>query len=215
MRGLSHCYGPRAAGQENALGDSRKNLPANLYIHIKNVTDTSTALVAHAWGVLPKTVSRIVKKMVESTDLSVARKVRADAGKTIFNSDAKRKVIYTPRFCFVQKKRRENSGERLTTEELRASWRNASTQTKAVAKREAQKLLQRGPFLVNEIYNVLSKTNGSITWRQLTTQVSGGEGQLRPFSDRTVREFVMGLPDSSYTSTRIFPLLDKQSTERR
>ena len=25
----------------------------------------------------------------------------------------------------------------------------------------------------------------------------------------------MGLPDSWYTSTRIFPLLDKQSTERR
>jgi hypothetical protein len=178
------------------------------------VTDTSTALVAHAWGVVPRTVSRIVTKMVESTDLSVARKVRADAGKTIFNSDQKQKLIYTPRYCFLQKKRRENPGERLTTEELDSAWRNASPQTKKVANHEAQNLLNRGPYLVNEIYDVLSKTNGSITWSQLTTQVSGGDGQVRPFSDRTVREFVMGLPDSSYTSTRIFPSLDKQSTER-
>jgi hypothetical protein len=131
-----------------------KKLLANLYIQIKNVTDTSTVLVAHAWGVLPKTISRIVRRMVESTDLSVARKVRADAGKTTFNSDAKRKSIYTPRFCFLQKKRRENPGEHLTTE----------------------------------------------SWRRV---------------DKTLCEFVMGLPDSWYKSTRIFPLLDKQSTERR
>ena len=100
------------------LTPPEKKLMANLYTHIKNVTDTSTALVAHAWGVSPWTVSRIVEKMVESTDLSVARKVRADAGKTIFNSDRKQKSTYTPRFCFLQKKRRENPGERLTTEEL-------------------------------------------------------------------------------------------------
>jgi hypothetical protein len=106
-------------------------------------------LVARAWGVLPKTVSRIVKRMVESTDLSVARKVRADAGKTILNSDARRKSTYTPRFCFVHKKRRENPGERLTTKKLDASWRNASPQCKAVTKHAAQNLLQRGPFLVN------------------------------------------------------------------
>jgi hypothetical protein len=192
-----------------------KNLMANLYTHIKNVTDTSTVLVAHAWGVFPSTVRRIVERMVESTDLSVARKVRADAGKTIFNSDRKRKSTYTPRFCFLQKKRRENPGERLTTEELDSAWRNASPQTKAVANHEAQNLLLRGPNLVTEIYDVLSKTNGSITWSQLTTQVSGGNGQVRPFCVKTVREFVMGLPDSSYTSTRIFPLLDKQSTEHR
>jgi hypothetical protein len=182
---------------------------ANLYTHIKNVTDTSTVLVAHAWGVLPKTVRRNVERMVDSTDLSVARKVRADAGKTIFNSNKRRKSTYTPRFCFLQKKRRVNPGERLTTEELDSAWRNASPQTKAVANHEAQKLLQRGPFLVHEIYDVLSKTNGCITWAQLTTQVSGGDGQVRPFSNKTVREFVMGLPDSSYKSTRIFPLLDK------
>jgi len=201
--------------RKTQLTAPEKNLMANLYTHIKNVTDTSTALVAHAWGVLPRTVRRIVERMVESTDLSVARKVRADAGKNIFNSDKRRQSTYTPRFCFLQKKRRENPGERLTTEELDSAWRNASPQTKAVANHEAQKLLQRGPHLVNEVYDVLSKTNGCITWRQLTTQVSGGDGQVRPFSEKTLREFVMGLPDSSYTSTRIFPLLDKQSTERR
>jgi hypothetical protein len=52
---------------------------------------------------------------------------------------------------------------------------SVSPQTKAVANHEAQRLQKRGPFLVNEIYNVLSITNGSITWRQLTTQVAGGE----------------------------------------
>jgi hypothetical protein len=56
-------------------------------------------------------------------------------------------------------------------------------------------------------------TNGCITWRQLTTQVSEGDGQVRPLSDKTLREFEMGLPDSWYKSTLIFPLLDKQSTE--
>jgi hypothetical protein len=107
----------------------------------------------------------------------------------------------------LQKKRRENPGERLTTEELDSARRNASPQTIKVANHEAQNLLNRGPHLVNAIYNVLSITNGTITWRQLTTQVSGGDGQVRPFSEKTVREFVMGLPGSSYTSTRIFPLV--------
>ena len=60
--------------RETHLTPHEKKLLANLYTHIKNVTDASTALVAHAWGVLPKTVRSIVKKMVESTDLSVARK---------------------------------------------------------------------------------------------------------------------------------------------
>ena len=69
------------------LTPPEKKLMANLYTHINNMTDTSTVLVAHAWGVFLSTVRRIVERMVESTDLSVARKVRADAGKTIFSSD--------------------------------------------------------------------------------------------------------------------------------
>jgi hypothetical protein len=94
------------------LTTPEKKLMANLNTHIKNVTDISTVLVAHAWGVFPSTVRRtIVERMVESTDLSVARKVRADAGKTIFNSDKKRMSTYNSRFCFLQKKRRVNPGD--------------------------------------------------------------------------------------------------------
>ena len=114
----------------------------------------------------------------------------------------------------MQYKRRENPGERPTTEQLKASWRNASPQTKADAEHHARNFLKRRPFLVTEVYDVLSKTNGSITWRQLATQVAGGEGQVRPFSHWTVGEFMVGLPDSSYTTTRIFPSINEQSIER-
>ena len=97
------------------LTPPEKKLMANLYTHINNMTDTSTVLVAHAWGVFPSTVRRIVERMVESTDLSVARKVRADADKTIFSSEKKR-MSTSLGFAFLQKKRRVNPGERLTTE---------------------------------------------------------------------------------------------------
>ena len=68
------------------LTPHEKKILANLYTHIKNVTDTSTDLVARALGVWPLISSRIVNRTVESTDLSVARKVRADACKTILDS---------------------------------------------------------------------------------------------------------------------------------
>lgn len=157
------------------LTPPEKQLLANIYTLIKNVADTSTALVAYAWGVSPRNVRDIVKRMVESTNMSVERRVRRDAGNTIFNSEKKRKSVFTARFCFNQKKRRENRGEPPTKQELDTSWQEASPQTKAVAEHEAQQLLMRGPMLLYDVRNTLFQTKGSITWRQLTAQVAGGE----------------------------------------
>lgn len=75
--------------------------------------DSTIPLVAYAWGVNPSTIRDIQKRMEQSAGgVSVARKVCADAGKSILNSEKKRHAIYTPFFIFCKELQSSNLNTR-------------------------------------------------------------------------------------------------------
>ena len=91
--------------------------------------------------------------------------MRYDKGGTLFTSDAKCKQVYTPLVVFKKTMRMANGGEELTNKELNDRWGLASHATKMDAEQKALQLLQRGPYLVQEIAKELQLTRGRITWR--------------------------------------------------
>jgi hypothetical protein len=133
--------------------------------------------------------------------------VRSDKGTTLFTCDEKRKQVYTPLYVFKKIMRTANRGEELTDKELNDRWEVASPATKANAKQKAVQLLQRAPYLVDEITWQLKLTRGCVTWRTLIAQVAGSPDDVDPFKYNTVRKFVMSLPNSEYTKTYIHPKL--------
>ena len=59
---------------------------------------------------------------------------------------------------------------------------------------------------MTEIAQVLRRTKGAITWQQLTSSICGVGIPL--VGVMTVARYVMNLPGSEYTTTRILPLLN-------
>ena len=72
----------------------------------------------------------------------------------------------------------------------------ASPATKEDTNQTALQLLQRGPYLFEEITQELQLTRGRITWRTLAAQVAEGASEVAPFCHVTVQNFVMSLPKS-------------------
>jgi hypothetical protein len=176
--------------------------------------DSVVPLVAYAWGVNGRTLRNWYKSMIYSNGTKVKRKERSDAGKTLITSDKKRQSIYTPYFVFAKLLRKENPDQSYSAADIKSAWLTASHETKAFCSKKADEWIQQGPFLLQEIHKALISTAGSVSWTQVATLVSG-TGNLEIISDKTIRQFVMSLPESSYQSTRILPKLDEANRLRR
>lgn len=74
--------------------DEEKNVAIKLYLALLSC-EGSARVVAFAWGVKRQTIYNWKAKADQSPTMVVARKVRADAGKTLFNSDMRRDMTYT------------------------------------------------------------------------------------------------------------------------
>jgi hypothetical protein len=160
--------------KEGHLSQSEKQLIISLMQSLSSAGDSVATAIAFAWGLAPYSVRRFQKtalKSVTSNGLAVPRKVRSDKGTTLFTSDEKCKQVYTPLYVFKKVMRKANRGEELTDKELNDQWKLASPSTKANAKQKAVQLVQRAPYLIDEITRELKLTRGCITWRTLTAQV--------------------------------------------
>jgi hypothetical protein len=87
--------------------------------------------------------------------MSVTRKKRKDTGESLFNSNKKRKTIYTPSNVFKQKARQKSRGEQFKNDELKQRWAIAAPNTKRKCKTESDQLGARGRFLLSELTAVL------------------------------------------------------------
>ena len=195
------------------LTDKEKEKAMKLLIAAKP-HDSAVPLVAYAWGVDRKSVGEWRKKMLESSNTKVERKQRKDAGKTLINSEKKRRSVYTPRFVFAKLLRKQHPDSLFSKAEIDQAWAEADDSTKKECRDQANEWLQQGPFLVEELHKALQSTGGSVSWTTLATLVSGS-GNLEMIGETAIREFVMSLPDSSYKSTRILPKLDRANKQRR
>ena len=176
--------------------------------------DSAIPLVAYAWGKSAQALRDIYKKMLKNPDASVERKKRKDAGQTLINSEDKRKSVFTRKFVFTKQLKSQNIESAMTKEQVDAAWKLADKATKVACARTARCWLQQGPFILAEIKKALELTNGSASWALLATLVSGS-GNLEMISKNTIRDFVLELPGTTYTSTRILPKLCTSNKENR
>ena len=66
----------------------------------------------------------------------------------------------------------------------------------------ANKIIERGEFLANKLYDELKKVNGSATWEVLVTMMENIVSQEK------IRRHITSIPDFTYRANRIYPLLD-------
>ena len=182
---------------------------------VRRYVDNPTFLLAEAWGVSKRTINNIDKQSMSSREMQTERKRRHDAGTSIFTSCKKMKATLSPFAVFLKTMRRESRGELLSHSSLKAQWTGMSNDDKEQYEHIAADLQQRGQHLADDVTVLLRKTRGSISWRRLATELSGGPGQIQIVSPKATMKYIMGLQGSKYVATTIRPLLNKCSRQRR
>ena len=150
----------------------------------------------------------------KSTTFTIKRKKRCDAGNTLLNSNKKCESVITAKHVFKKIKQQQTTGgERLTRDELFSAWTSLSNDRLCELNRTALEQKTRCQTLYLEIGQVLRRTRGAITWRQLTSQINGVGTPVIHWS--SMRRYVMKLPQSSYTATRLLPKLNSGTKKKR
>ena len=167
---------------------------------------------AYAWGTSTRTIQRIDARTLADPTLSAARKVSTVVGTSIFTCEARRKKVFTD-MDYYKRWRRLHHPEPLSEATLREEFLQLSVQEKVPYGHGAEALRIRVATASDDIQDVLLKTNGAVTWRELSSQLAG-DGVLIA-APNTIRSYVMALPDSQYETTRMQPLLNAQHRMRR
>eukprot|EP00978_Attheya_sp_CCMP212_P038298 scaffold188563_cov69-Attheya_sp.AAC.1 len=166
--------------------------------------------LAYGFGVTRQCIQELDRRVL-SRNNDASRKRRCDAGETVFTSNKKQAAVFTP-LHFYKKWRRLNApGEVFDDLELGRELELLNERDTQHFEEGAASFQEQAPYLFSEIGRFLCQTKGRITWRKIATAVGGGEKSVKPVSHVTIMAYVMDLPDSTYTSTRIFPMLTAQS----
>lgn len=172
--------------------------------------------VGHAWGQSVQTTRRLFDKALSNDDgtLSLARKPKAKADDTVFESSDKQEQVITAYYVFKKVKRMGCCLEDPPTcKELRKAWEALDESEKDEYEFKAEECRRRACYLLEEVTAVLQRTRGGVTWRRLASEVAGSNIPIA--CAETVRKFVMTLPESAYKTTRMHPKLDEGCRYRR
>jgi hypothetical protein len=133
---------------------------------------------------------------------------QSDAGQTIFNAESRREQVFTRLEYFKRLHRTRNLGEIFPDHELSQMYSALPQNEKTACEQGVLGLQSQAPFLASEVVGrLLRLMNGIITWRTLASRLAGGNQSVKPASHVTLMNFVMQLPDSSYSATWLLPML--------
>ena len=211
--------------RNNSLNNMKSNLQEDekqsillLKLTLSLHTLPFASLLAHAWGLDKTSVNRVVKGILKRKEIS-KRTFRKDKGKTVFNCDKKRKQFFTPYSVFRKKKqmnKQHSCDENApSAEEIRDEWNDMSDNERLPFVQEANDHLRRAIHLQENIGDVLKRTRGSITWRQLETQLQGINTNAPIISYQTIRRHIMSLEGSCYRKNRFQPSLSRAQKQKR
>ena len=85
--------------------------------------------LSYAYGISRRKVVDSVDKYVKG-NCATKRKVRSDAGRTLFNSQQMRNKLYTPYNHFKKLQRKRNPGEMISDNDLKVAWEQSTPQVK-------------------------------------------------------------------------------------
>ena len=165
----------------------------------------------YAFGINEKTSRRIMDRFV-SSDFTMERKTRDDKGKNIFNSHKVRERTFTPFNSFKKKKYRDSwreTTEKIPNDILVQEYQSLSDNEKHAYELMAERDLERSTSLWDEIKDVLKKTKGRVTFKQIADHL----GNI--VSTNTIRKFLKSKDGFHMRKDRILPHLDTQAKTRR
>ena len=169
-----------------------------------------TIELAKAFGVSERTIRGIGAKVDQR------RKKRVDAGSNVLTSAKKQRQVFTGLQVFKKLRRRETRDgdvDRYTDTELRAMCEQLPDDQKKSHSTIADSQKNRMAFLIGDIQQILAHTEGTMTFKQIETAIA--DDNIPILSKTTLRNILMGLPNSQYKSTRIMPSLTESHKKRR
>ena len=175
---------------------------------------TPLADLAYAFGIGHRKIVDCVN-VHYSNGCTTKRKVRNDAGRTLFNSQAMRNKFYTPFEYYKKKQRKLHPGERITDQALKEAWVGLSEQLKHECQLGADNLKLVAANIEDVTKTALEKTNGSISWEKLASYIAGGEDKVQPVSKTALARHVMATEGFRYFATRTLPQCNQPQTKKR
>ena len=191
------------------LSQEEKETCMALRRHIATELKCTIAL-AHAWGVSDKSIRNWNKKANQK------RKVRSDKGTNILTSVTRQNRYFSPYEVFKKAYRREkNEGDvnKISDTELKTLWKCMATQQQRSYILLAQELKAQAPGVISNIQDLLHRSKGTLTWKQMEAALSSHG--IPMVSHTRLRLILMGFPKSTYKSTKVYPALTNSHIIRR
>ena len=116
-------------------------------------------------------------------------------------------------FCIQKGETTERRGERLLNAQVYSAWFSLSDAEMLWFEESSEQQKDRCASLLVKIGETLKRIQGGLSWQQLASSIRGtGVPIARSMS---IARTIMSLPDSCYTTTRIFPLLNEVTKQKR
>ena len=196
-------------------------------VHVKEEVDRVIALkstpntpkgctpncdLRHAFGICKSKLNTCVIKYYQN-NASSKRKKNSNQGLTIFNSDKKRKEVFTP-LEFYKRLQRKRHRESITEAQLTRTYNQLDADTLHQCRLGANELMHLCVGIDTEIERVMQMTNGVISWRCIANEIAGGPDNVQAASKDALRRHIMGTNDFRYTVTQTLPQCNGERSRR-
>ena len=204
------------------LDSKEKDLLAKIHSYIEDVKEhhktpskkfSPIADLAYAFGVSTRSVrnSKANDYKVNGTN---ERKQRSDAGRTLFNSVAKRDQTWTPEMYHSKKQRilAHDRRDGLTNKEIKAGFAmlsEAERQLCEAGSQQMKEMLMNADKLVGD---ALGMTNGGASSETIACLVAGGRNRVQPASANTIAKYLKNSYGAKCTSKTVPTMSEDTNT---
>ena len=208
-------------------GNEKKHLlpeENSILVHVKEEVDrvmpmkklpkgyTPKADVRHGFGVSKTKVSDCVVKFYMN-NASSKRKKNSNVGQTVFNSEKKRKSIFTPLEYFKRLQRKRHN-ESISEGQLGRAFNMISADVLRQCELGAESLRRVVVNIEDEISRVMQRTRGAISWGGIAEAIAGGPDEIQPVSKTALRRHIMATNDFRYTATKTLPQCNNERSRK-
>ena len=167
-------------------------------------------LIRHAFGVSSFTHNNILTYFI-NTSYTMERKKRKDSFRSIFNCEETRKKVFTGYNVYKRNKTLEfrESTEKLSEEEYQKGYDELTDDQKTSYDVLAEQRLDRSRHLWEDLKDILIKTKGRISYREMESQLGNIVNHV------SIMNFLKSQEGFTMRKDRIFPSLDLAAKERR
>ena len=164
----------------------------------------------HAFAISISSHKAIMHRCVDSS-FTLQRKKRSDSNQTVFNSEKKRKAVFTALNAYKKKRNTEfrETTARIPNSILKDGFNALPQSEKDAYSIIAERECERAGHLWEELKELLLKTKGKVSYKTMANHLNN------LVSENTIRCWLQQQDGFCVRKDRILPSLDKQAKTRR